>query len=399
MDNSLKDRILESVDIVEVIGERVALRRKGREYVGLCPFHADHNPSMFVNPQKRIFKCWACGAGGDVIRFVQLSERCGFREALESLGRRVGIEPNAGPRDERAARMREQLLAAMNWARQHFERNFADERRGRLAREYTQQRGLSEETVRQARLGLAVDEWDDLLAEGRRRGLSEALLESAGLVTTSQNGKTYDRFRGRLIFPITDALGRVVAFGGRTLGEDSAKYLNSPETVLFNKSRVLYGLDLARGAIQERRAVVVVEGYMDAVLLRQHGVENVVATLGTALTDAHVKLLRGAADVIYLCFDGDEAGVRAADRAVEVALQHPVEVRVVLLEGGQDPADCVVAEGQEGFERQLKAARDALEFKWTQTLSAFSTAAGADRRQALEVYLRFVAQVGALRRS
>lgn len=390
MDKSFKDKILERVDIVAVVGERVDLTRKGKDYVGLCPFHDDHKPSMSVSPSKQIFKCWSCGAGGDVIRFVQLHQRVTFPEALAILARRAGVELHSGPQDTQAARTREGIQAAVNWACQHFQRNFASSE-GQRAREYARSRGLTQETVDRFGLGFAPDRWDDLLQAARRAGLGDNVLHQAGLVVTNDSGRTYDRFRNRLIFPIRDRMGRPIAFGGRTLGDDPAKYLNSPETPLFSKSRVLYGLDLARRSIEKEGAAIIVEGYMDAVLLVQHGFGNVLATLGTALTEAHAELLRPLAKALYLCFDGDEAGIRAAERAVEVALRSQAEIRVVLLAEGEDPADCVLGRGPEGFAAALNAARDALEFKWSQTLRSFDRGDARGRRQAVEQYLQFVA--------
>jgi DNA primase len=393
MDNSLKDKVLEATDIVEVVGERVTLTRRGKDFVGLCPFHPDHKPSLAVSPSKQIFKCWSCGAGGDAIRFVQLRDRVDFREALVTLARRAGIELRSSPADRQSAELREQLQAAVFWARQHFQRNLQSAPGGQHAVEYARQRGLTPQTIERYGLGLAPDAWDDLLNAARRTGLRLEVLQQAGLIATNESGKTYDRFRNRLIFPIADALGRPVAFGGRTLGDDPAKYLNSPETVLFSKSRVLYGLDLARSSIEERKAVIVVEGYLDAVLLHQYGFDHAVATLGTALTDAHVKLLGPLATSIYLCFDNDAAGVRAADRAVEIALRTQTDVRVVILDGGKDPADLLVASGAPGFEACLSRAVDALEFKWSQALNAFGAAGQRSRRAAVEEFLRFVAAV------
>lgn len=390
MNNSLKDRILDESDIVAVIDERIGgLTRKGREYVGLCPFHADHRPSMSVSPQKRIFKCWSCGAGGDVIRFVEMYDRVDFREALRILAQRAGIDIKATPTDPRAAEQRDALRSAVQWARDHFRRNLASSA-GRAAREYAQRRGLSDATIETFGLGLALDSWDDLLRNARSARLPDDALQAAGLIARNEAGRVYDRFRNRLIFPIHDEMGRPVAFGGRTLGDDNAKYLNSPETPLFSKSRILFGLDQARRAIDTAKAAIVVEGYMDAVLLRQHGFEHVVATLGTALTDAHVKQLQARADTVYLCFDGDTAGVRAADRAVAVALRSRADVRVVLLSGGEDPADCVQQHGAEAFEALLKDARDALEFKWSQTLKAYGHGSRQDRQVALEEFVRFI---------
>jgi DNA primase len=394
MHNPLRDKVLEATDLVEIVSEHVSLQRRGKEFVGLCPFHADHSPSLHVNPAKQIFKCFACGAGGDAIKFLQLREKLGYRDALALLARRAGINLHVSEADRAAEASREQIRRVLDWARTHFQRNLASAR-GATAIEYALRRGLTRETIEQFRLGMAVDRWDDVLLAAGRAGVSPELLRQAGLVTANEAGKTYDRFRNRLVFPICDNLGRPVAFGGRTLGEDPAKYLNSPETALFSKSRVLYGLDVARRAIGERNEVVVVEGYMDAVMLHQCGFGHVVATLGTAMTDAHVKLLRGVAERLFLCFDSDQAGVRAADRAVEVSLLGGVEVRVVMLEGAKDPADLVVESGATAFERALAKAVDALEFKWLQTVRAFSDGGLGSRRAAVESLLEFIANVSA----
>jgi DNA primase len=391
MDNSLKDNILEATDIVQLIGERVSLTKRGREYVGLCPFHPDRRPSLNVNPQKQIFKCFSCGAGGDAIRFVELYERVGFREALAALADRAGIALQNQASDGQSRQLREQLGQAITFARRHFRRNLCETPAGRATLAYARQRGLSDETIERYQLGLAANAPRDLLTAGQRAGLSTDTLLQAGLISRSDRGDLYDRFRNRLVFPISDQNGRPIAFGGRTLGDDRAKYLNSPESPLFSKSRVLYGWDLAREAIDVRREVIVVEGYMDAVLLAQHGFKNVVATLGTALTDAHAKLLRARADTLSLCFDGDAAGQRAADRAVAVALRTQVAVRVVLLEAGEDPADCVTRGGAEAFEARLKGSTDALEFKWSQTVRAFGQGGHQARRAATEDFLQFVA--------
>jgi DNA primase len=392
MDNSLKEKVLESIDIVEMVGERVALTRKGKDYVGLCPFHPDHRPSLSVSPTKRIFKCWSCGAGGDVIRFVQLYERVEFREALASLARRAGIELRARPEDLRVARSREEVLAAVAWAKEHFRRNL-DSPGGYRAMEYALGRGLTAETIRRFALGFAADARDDLLTAGRRAGLGNEALQHAGLVVTNEKGMTYDRFRNRLIFPIHDPLGRPIAFGGRALGDEPPKYLNSPETVVFSKSRVLYGLDLARAAVQKADAAIIVEGYMDAVMLSQFGFADVVATLGTALTEAHLKLLRPLAGNLYLCFDGDDAGVRAAERGVEVSLRTHMLVRVVVLDAGQDPADCVLSGGVAAFQARLNGAVEALEFKWSQALTTLDQRDLRARRKAVEEYVQFVARI------
>jgi len=395
MYNSLKDKVLDSVDIVDVVGERVSLTRKGREYVGLCPFHDDHRPSLSVSPQKRIFKCWSCGAGGDVIKFVQLANRLDFREALALLAERAGIDLR--PTAESRARVadREGILRTLSWARQHFQRNLRQTPAGRRALEYARRRGMTDDTIERFLLGYAADAWDDLLRSARQAGITVERLRQGGLVVTSESGRTYDRFRDRLIFPIHDATGRCIAFGGRTLGNDPAKYLNSPETLVFSKARTLYGFDRARRAIAAAREAIVVEGYTDAVLLHQAGIENVVATLGTSLTEGHARLLAPLVERVVMCFDSDEAGLRAADRAVETALSHRLEVAVALMPDGQDPADVVIGAGAEAFKSLLQSALGALECSWNRTVQACGERGQQGRRDALEAFLRFVARVSA----
>lgn len=261
--------------------------------------------------------------------------------------------------------------------------------------DYARRRGLSEKTIERFQAGFAPNERDHLLKAGTRAGVSPELLVEAGLVSRNDDGRTYDRFRNRLIFPICDPQGRPIAFGGRALGDDPAKYLNSPETPLFSKSRVLFGLDVAKSAILAEKTAIVVEGYMDAVLLSQFGVENVVASMGTALTDAHVKLLRPFADRVYLCFDGDEAGFRAADRAVETALRSRADVRVVLMPDDQDPADCVMAGGSAAFVARLQMAVDALEFKWFRVRNSIADKGPQDKKAAAEQLIAFIGSVSA----
>ena len=393
MPNSLKEKILESIDIVDVVGERVSLTRKGRDFVGLCPFHDDHNPSLSVSQQKQLFKCWSCGAGGDVFKFVQLAQRVEFKDALDLLARRAGIEVRSPRGDKRSAEQRDQIRRALTWARAHFQKNLSGTPAGKRAVEYAHHRGMTDDTIEHFGLGYAANAWDDLLGYARRANIPVNVLDQAGLITSGESGKRYDRFRDRLIFPINDALGRCVAFGGRTLGDDPAKYLNSPETPIFSKSRILYGLDVARPAITASREAVVVEGYTDAVLLHQARFTNVVATLGTALTDAHIKLLSPLSDRLVMCFDNDEAGLRAADRAVETALCHRIKVVVAIMPDGEDPADVVIGRGSEAFKRLLQSALEALEFGWKRTVEAYSEREGQGQRDAVEAFLRFIARV------
>lgn len=388
----MKDKVLDAIDLVDLIGERVSLTRKGKDYVGLCPFHDDHKPSFSVSPTKQIFKCWSCGVGGDAIQYVKLSERVDFREALEILAKRVGIELNGPALDPVAAAGREKLRHALIWAHEHFQRNLR-QTPGAAAMEYARSRGFDDAAIQRFGFGLALNEWDDLSRAAQRAGLDFDTLTDAGLVARNERGRLYDRFRNRLMFPIRDGQGRLVAFGGRTLGDDPAKYMNSPESPLFSKSRVLFGLDLARSAIQAQREAIVVEGYIDALLLHSRGIQNAVAPLGTALTEPQVKLLRPLADRVVMCFDADEAGGKAAERAIEVALTQRIDVKIMSLPAGEDPADCLIRRGAAGFKSLLPMAVSALEYKWRQMSLRFEAQDARGRREAIDAYLRFIGTI------
>lgn len=349
-ENDDKERVLQAADIVRLVGEHVALKRKGREYVGLCPFHDDHSPSMFVVPHKRIYHCFSCGAGGNVFTFVMDYYRMGFREALQFLADRFGVkltprkiiaEPTDGP-----SVSKEQLLAASAMAADFFRVILRHPQHGAAARALAERRGITAETIERFGIGAAPDRWDGLRLTAERKGLSADVLLGAGLVKRSQEGgQPYDTFRDRLMFPICDQLGRVIAFGGRRLRDKDdqgnevrdAKYLNSPENPLFNKSATLYGLHLAGQSIRSSGIAVVTEGYMDCVACHQAGITNVVATLGTALTPQHARILGRLCETVVLLFDGDEAGQRAADRAIEVFFASPMEVKIATLASAQDP--------------------------------------------------------------
>ncbi len=347
--------IKHAVDIVALVGEYLPLHRSGSKFKALCPFHDDHNPSLELNPERQSFKCWSCGAGGDVFDFVKEYERVEFPEALRMLAERAGVAleiPSAGPASKGPSKT--ELLAVNAWAARAFAEALA---RSPEALEYLESRGIDRSSSERFGLGYAPEARDWLATRARRQGFDAELLERAGLVSRSPKspGLTRERFRGRLIFPIHDFRGRTLGFGGRILpeaeaalaaqGKKVAKYLNSPETVLFLKRRVLYAADLARPAARESGWVAVVEGYTDVIAAHQVGLTNVVGTLGTALGDDHVIALRRLADRVVLVFDGDEAGQSAADRSLELFLGHEVDVRVLTLPANLDPCDFLLKEG------------------------------------------------------
>ncbi|MDR3638039.1 MAG: DNA primase [Isosphaeraceae bacterium] len=404
--------IKNAVNIVTLIGDYLpSLTRSGSKFKALCPFHDDHTPSLEVNPERQSYKCWSCGAGGDVFDFVQGYDRVEFPEALRMLADRTGVAletPSTGPATEARGPSKSDLLAACAWAEQAF----ADAlKRAPEVMAYVRERGINDESIERFRLGYAPDVRDWLSGRVRREGFSMEMLEKTGLIarSTEYPDSTRDRFRGRLIFPIHDQGGRTIGFGGRILpaaervavaaGKHVAKYINSPETALFKKSRLLYAADLARGAAREAKWVAVVEGYTDVIAAHQVGLANVVATLGTALTADHVPALRALADRVVLVFDGDNAGQTAADKALELFLGHEIDVRVLTLPDNLDPCDFLLKEGDGPFRALVEKAVDPLSFALRRAEARFDLNALEGSRQASEWVLTILAKVPAANRA
>ncbi len=355
------DELIDRVDIAEVVGERVALRRKGRDQWGCCPFHDENTPSFKVDAAEHFYKCFGCGKGGNVLQFLMDHDRLSFIEAIETLAQRAGMEvPRADGGDPEAERKARQLREIMDRSLEFYSAALLEGPSGRAARDYLRKRGLDGETVRRFSLGYAPDAWDALLKALGTDDATRKLLEEAGLVVHKKDtGRCYDRFRDRVMFPIRNTQGRVIGFGGRCLGDGEPKYLNSPETPLFHKGRELYGLYEARSHSGGLDRLLVVEGYMYVIALAQQGVTGAVATLGTAATEDHLRKLFRVAPEIVFCFDGDEAGRRAAARAMEFAagqLQDGLQVRFLALPEGEDPDTLVRREGSEAFSRRVAAA-------------------------------------------
>lgn len=399
--------IKHAVDIVGLASETLTLHASGSKFKALCPFHDDHNPSLELNPERQSYKCWSCGAGGDVFDFVMAREVVDFPEALRMLAERAGVtleSPSDGPRP--LGPSKSDLLTVNSWAEQAFADALA---RTPEAQSYVSERGLSPESVARFRLGYAPDARDWLTTRARREGFSAELLEKAGLIVRSKEspGFTHERFRGRLIFPIHDIAGRTLGFGGRIMpaaqqalaaqGKNAAKYLNSPETSLFLKRRVLFAADLARAASREAGWVAVVEGYTDVIAAHQVGLQNVVGTLGTALGDDHVQLLRRLADRVVLVFDGDDAGQNAADRSLEFFLGHEVDVRVLSLPSNLDPCDFLLSEGADAFRSLVEQAVDPMTFAIRRASSRFDLDSPEDARRAAEWVLTVLGRVPASR--
>jgi len=398
-----RERVREASDIVHIVGELVSLRAKGREYVGLCPFHDDHNPSMAVVPEKQIFHCFVCETGGDVFTFVQKYHGMDFREALEHLAHRAGIEIGTRTRlggDSGGASSRREILEANQRAGEFFGRVYRHADRGRAARELVQRRGIGAEMVQAFSIGAAPDAWDGLAERLASKGVDPAPFVSAGLIKPRERGGGhYDAMRNRLIFPIRDQIGRVVAFGGRRINdEDEPKYLNSPEHAAFRKSSTLYGLYEASRAIQRERTAVVTEGYTDVIACHQAGFGHAVATLGTALTVEHARLLRRLCDTVILLFDSDEAGSRAADRATEVFFAEPLDVRIATFSGvteAKDPDELLKQEhGAEAFRRVLDDSVDLLEYRYRRLHERLRGQGPAAVQRAIEAELETLGRLG-----
>lgn len=390
-------RIRESVDIVEVVGSYVTLRRAGANFKGLCPFHNEKTPSFNVHPGLQIFKCYGCGAGGDVFKFLQMRENVDFREARRMLAERAGISLEAdrpSGAGVSAGPGKSDLVRVNDWAQAFFRRQYEGPA-GEAARAYVAGRGISVDVARDFGIGLALDRFEGLIEEARKVRIAPSLLVAAGLVKESDRGGLYDTFRHRLMFPIHDVTGRIIGFGGRTLGNDQAKYLNTPATSVFDKSANLFAIDRAKHTARESGRIVVVEGYTDCIMAHQGGFTETVATLGTAMTDAHASLIRRFCDRVVLVFDSDDAGQKAADRAISVTLTHGLDVTLAKVPAGKDPCDYLVSAGAEAFGALLKNGTGALEFKWEEVSRAYdASVTGPARRRAIESFLAQLAAWG-----
>jgi DNA primase len=359
------DDLKRQADIVRVIQDYVSLKKKGANWMACCPFHQEKTPSFSVNPSKDIYYCFGCHKGGSVFNFVMEMERVSFPEAVKIVAEKTNVPLPAMVEDQRfEARKREadEVIELNSWALEWWEAQL-EQAEARAAREYIARREITDETRKAFRLGYAPDSWDALSSHLKQRGATQAQIERSGLVVKKDAGGFYDRFRGRLIFPVLDAQGRAVAFGGRTLEPDGEpKYLNSPETSAYTKGRHLYGLNLSRDEIRRRKFAVLVEGYLDLIIPYQAGARNLVASLGTALTPEQAKLLGRFARKVVVNYDGDRAGVQAAKRAIETLLAEDFEVKVLVLPDNSDPDDFIRKNGVEAYHERRGQAFPHIQF-------------------------------------
>ncbi|MBN1458178.1 MAG: DNA primase [Armatimonadetes bacterium] len=387
------EEIRRRANIVDLVSPHVRLRKAGRRLVGLCPFHQEKTGSFTVDPEEGLWHCFGCKAGGDIFRFVEMIEKVDFKEAVELLARRLGLPPPT-QEDSVRARARNRLLEL----HEHVAKLFHSALKGKAggqARSYLRERGVSEKAINEFQLGYAPDSWDALLTKLEKQGYSGKELARAGLaVPRREGGGFYDRFRNRLIFPIRDVSGRVIAFGGRALAEDQQpKYLNSPETPLFSKGRVLYAFDQARYPMAEAGRAIIVEGYLDAISCHEAGFRETVATMGTALTSEHVNLLRRRTDALVLAFDSDSAGLAAALRGRELFARASLDVRVVTMPEGMDPDNVIRDRGTEAFHHLVDDAEPMLEWEMGRLLSKAEDERG--KMKALRDAVAVLAQVSA----
>jgi DNA primase len=393
-----KEQIKQAIDIVDLVGDYLTLRREGRAYKALCPWHDDSRPSLQVNPERQSWKCWVCNVGGDIFNFVMKMENVEFREALAMMADRAGIalpktRGAAQPSDEK-----QQLYQAMAWAEEQYHQCLLGASEAEPARSYLAERGITAESVGRFRIGFAPNEWDWLLRRSASAGLRPQVLEKVGLLSRRQDGSGhYDRFRGRLLFSIRNPQKQCVAFGGRVIPglpvQEQAKYINSPETPLFSKSSMLYGLDVAREAVTQARTAIVMEGYTDCILAHQCGFTHAVAVLGTALGERHLPLLRRFADRVVLMLDGDEAGQRRTNEVLALFVQEQLDLQILTLPDNLDPCDFLVSRGAEAFRAELERCVDALEHKFRTATSGLSAGSGIHQaQQATEEVLAVMAQ-------
>ncbi len=360
--------IRNAADIVDIVSERVALKKTGKDYSGLCPFHSEKTPSFTVSSTKQIFHCFGCGAGGDVFDFLIRFDGISFPEAVQALARRCGIQlptRQMTPSEKQEVSEREKLFDINKKVLAFYRNQLLRQPAGEKARDYLANRGFSQEIIDRFGLGYAPEGWDNLLRFFKKEQIPLNLAEKAGLIVP-RSSKTgyYDRFRNRVMFPIVDVTRQVIAFGGRVLdAEAKPKYLNSPETPIYNKSRSLYGIHAAKEKCRETGIVYIVEGYFDLLAMHQHGIANSVATLGTSLTSGHIRMLRrGYANKARLVFDSDTAGIKAAHRSIGLFMNESVDVEIIVLPVGEDPDSFLFARGQEAFFEHAEAAKGGIEF-------------------------------------
>jgi len=369
--------IQQASDIIHIISEHIHLKQSGRNFTGLCPFHSEKTPSFTVNPEKKLFKCFGCGEGGTVFQFIMKQEGVDFVEAVKLVAAKSHIDLSYLQNNKKTSiseAEKTRLLSITSSAAKLYHTILLNSEHGKSAREYLQKRQINDQSIKNFCLGYAPNSWDTLLKVCKERNVSTKLLEKTGLVIPKKEGNDYyDRFRNRLMFPIVDARKQVVGFGGRALDDSLPKYLNSPETLLFNKGSVLYGIDQAKNAIQKQRRVILMEGYTDVIMAHQHGINWSVAVMGTAVSKQHLRQLRQYCNQVILLLDADIAGLKSSDRNLDIFIEEEFDVKIAQLPKDFDPCDFLVAEGAESLLACINDARDFFSFKIEMASSKWDT--------------------------
>ncbi len=381
------NQIKENSDIVDIIGEYVDLKKAGSSYKGLCPFHNEKTPSFTVDKKKQLFHCFGCGAGGDVVSFIMQKEGLSYPESLKYLAHKAGINivftenPEVNQKKVRLYEINKEIMM-------YFYKNLLTIK---APQDYLLKRGLRSNIVNTFMLGYAKDSWDDLLTFAKSKNINEDDLFELGLIAKSKNGKFYDKYRNRIIFPIIDTYGRIIGFGGRSIDNTMPKYLNSPESDVFKKRFNLYGLNIFKK--QSKRDLILVEGYVDVIALNNNGIDLAVASLGTALTVEQAKLAKRYADNIYICYDSDSAGIKATKRAIEIFKEAEIGVSIIQLGEGLDPDEYVKKYGKEAFENKINEAVDEYNYTYEQILDGYSQASDNEKLEKLNQFIGFLASI------
>jgi DNA primase len=390
------DDLKRQADIVRVVQDYVQLKKKGANWMACCPFHKEKTPSFSVSPAKEIFYCFGCHKGGSVFNFVMEMERVSFPEAIKLVAEKSGVPLPQLVDDSRFAARRaeaDEVIELNKWALEWWEQQLETSAEGRIARDYLLRREITDETRKTFRLGYAPDSWEALSLYLKQKGAGQSQIDRSGLVVKKDEGGSYDRFRGRLIFPVFDNQGKPIAFGGRTLRNEDAKYINSPETAVYVKGRNLFGLNLTRDEIRRAGFAVLVEGFLDLIVPYQFGIRNVVASLGTALTSDQARLLGRFARKVVVNYDGDNAGVQAAKKALEILLAEDLEVKILVLPDGSDPDEFIRKSGVTEYQRQRGEAQSHIQFVIDQAVRDRKLSNPADKEAAIDEVLPFIRAV------